>query len=359
MKKNKLKTLVILTPGFPANEADSTCIPPQQIFVKALKEARPELNIIILTFQYPFFSGEYTWHGMKVISFGGENKGRAFRLFTGLRVWRTLRKLNEDHQLIGLLSFWFGKCALIASGFARRHQLTNYCWILGQDAKAGNKYFNRIRPAGGSLIALSDFIAAEFSRNYGVRPEHLVPVGIEASLFGAADGVRDIDIIGAGNLIPLKQYGIFLEIIHALKTARPDIRAVICGDGPEMKKLDSRIKELELENNVLLKGRLPHPEVLLLMQRSKLFMHTSCYEGFGAVCLEALYAGAQVVSFVKPMQAAIQNWHIAAGTAEMVNILNTLLHDAHLKHEPVLPFPIQENVKKMMRLFDQSDAAIS
>jgi glycosyltransferase involved in cell wall biosynthesis len=358
MKDNKVKTLVILTPGFPENEADSTCIPPQQIFVKALKETHPELNIIILTFQYPFFSAEYDWHGIRVIAFGGENKGRLFRLFRGLRVWKTLGRLNKEHQLIGLLSFWFGKCALIASGFARRHRLTNYCWILGQDAKAGNKYFNLIKPAAESLIALSDFIATEFHKNYGIKPAHLVPVGIETSLFDAANAERDIDIIGAGNLIPLKQYPVFLEIIHSLKTFRPDIKAVICGDGPERKRLEQMIKALRLESNVLLKGRLSHPEVLLLMQRSRLFVHTSNYEGFGAVCLEALYAGAQVVSFVEPMQAAIKNWHIAAGTDEMVNILKTLLQDPTIRYEPVLPFPIQDNVKKIMDLFDHNDAAI-
>ncbi|HEY0177269.1 MAG TPA: hypothetical protein VGC08_12880, partial [Pedobacter sp.] len=179
MKTEKLKTLVILSPGFPENEADTTCIPPQQIFVKALKEVRPELNIIVLTFQYPFFSGEYQWYGIRVISFGGANKGRFFRLFTAPRVWVTLRKLNQEFRIIGLLSFWFGKCAYVADVFAKNYDLKHYSWILGQDARAGNKYFHKIKPAGTSLIALSDFIAREFNRNYGVSPEHIIPVGID------------------------------------------------------------------------------------------------------------------------------------------------------------------------------------
>jgi glycosyltransferase involved in cell wall biosynthesis len=359
MPKNKAKTLVILTPGFPENEADSTCIPPQQIFVKALKELRPELNIIILTFQYPFFSAEYQWHGVKVISFGGENKKRLFRLFTGLRVWRTLWKLNKEHQLIGLLTFWFGKCALIASSFAGRYHIKNYTWILGQDAKAGNKYVKKVKPEAGSLIALSDFIMKAFHKNYGIKPAHLVPVGIDTTLFHAAAAERDIDILGAGNLIPLKQYHIFLEIIHSLRTVKPDINAVICGDGPEMKRLSKIIKQLGLENNVLLKGRMPHPDVLLHMQRTRIFLHTSNYEGFGAVCLEALYAGTQVVSFVQPMDAAIQNWHIAGSASGMTEIVKALLQDQAIKYQPVLPFTIQDNARKMMFLFDQSDAAIS
>ena len=46
--------LIILSPGFPESEADSTCLPMQQQFVRALKEMHPELDIVVLTFQYPY-----------------------------------------------------------------------------------------------------------------------------------------------------------------------------------------------------------------------------------------------------------------------------------------------------------------
>ena len=45
---DKPKTFVILTPGFAKDEADSTCIPTQQNFVRALKEIYPQLNIITI-----------------------------------------------------------------------------------------------------------------------------------------------------------------------------------------------------------------------------------------------------------------------------------------------------------------------
>ena len=231
-RANRRKTLVILTPGFPENEADTTCVPPQQVFVKALKETYPQLNVVVLTFQYPFFSAVYDWYEVKVISFGSKHSNKIFRLMTNMRVWATLYKLNREEQLIGLLSFWFGKCAYAASRFAKVYQLKHYSWILGQDARAGNKYFQKIKPEGESLIALSNFITREFSKNYGVTPAHLIPVGINASLFSETSTHRDIDILGAGALIPLKQYKIFLGIIKSLKIVHPTIKAVICGDGP-------------------------------------------------------------------------------------------------------------------------------
>ena len=48
-------TLIILTPGFPQSETDSTCLPMQQSFVRTLTENYPQLKIIILSFQYPYF----------------------------------------------------------------------------------------------------------------------------------------------------------------------------------------------------------------------------------------------------------------------------------------------------------------
>ncbi len=356
---NKPDTLIILTPGFPENEADSTCIPPQQIFVKALKENNPQLNIVVLTFQYPFFSARYQWNGVDVISFGGQAKGRLYRKVMGVRVWAELKKINKEYHIVGLLSFWLGKCAFIGSWFAEKYHLKHYCWILGQDAKAGNKYVKRINPKGKSLIALSDFIATEFHKNYKILPQHIIPVGIDASLFAKVIPEKDIDIVGAGSFIPLKQYHIFVEVIKLLKKDFPNIKTCICGDGPEMVRLCKMIDLLDLKDNIKLLGRQTHTQVLTLMQKSKVFLHTSNYEGFGAVCLEALYAGARVVSFVKPMQADIENWHIVENKENMVQILKDILNSNESTYQSILPYSIHDNAKAAIKLFDYNPVAIS
>lgn len=355
----KPNVLIILTPGFPESEADSTCVPPQQVFVKALKEGNPQLKIIVLTFQYPFFSARYQWHGIDIISFGGENKGRIYRKVVGIRVWAELKKLHKEYRIIGLLSFWLGKCAFIGSWFAEKYHLTHYCWILGQDAKAGNKYIKRINTKRESLIALSDFISEEFHKNYGIVPQHIIPVGIDTLLFSESTQERDIDIIGAGSLIPLKQYDVFIEAIKSLKEDFPKIKTCICGDGPEMLPLSEMINNFDLKNNIKLLGTQPHEHVLTLMQKSKVLLHASNYEGFGAVCLEALYAGAQVVSFVKPMNTEIKNWHIATDRENMVQTLKTILQNQDLKYQSILPYSIHDNAKAVIKLFDYNPIAIS
>jgi len=353
------KTLVILSPGFPKDETDSTCIPPQQVFVRNLKLQFPTLNIVVLAFEYPFHSAHYLWNGVTVISFGGKNSGGITRLSNWLRVWLTLRRLKKQYQLLGLLSFWMGDCAFIANAFAKKNNLKHFCWILGQDAKPGNKYFRWTKPDGKSLIALSDFISKEVKNNYSVTPAHVIPVGVDPCLFSDVPVKRDIDILGAGSLIPLKLFSLLINMVSTLHIYFPDIRAVICGDGPERELLSMLIKDYQLEKNIELTGELPHASVLDLMQRTKVFAHPSSYEGLGMVCLEALHAGAQVVSFVRPMDQAIRNWHFAGTHDEMVNMLKAILEDPFCNHSKVSPYLIKDTCIAMMRLFDYNDSAIS
>jgi glycosyltransferase involved in cell wall biosynthesis len=358
MQTNLPKAIIILTPGFPANENDSTCVPPQQIFVKALQQMHPKLKVIVLTFQYPFVAGRYLWNGIEVIAFGGKGRGKIYRQVLWLKVVQCLHNLNKQYEIKGLLSFWLDECALIGSRFSKQKGIKHLCWILGQDAKVDNKYAERIKPKADELIALSDFVVEEYSKNYGIRPAHVIPVGVDSTLFGEGVGERDIDILGVGSLISLKQFDVFVKIAGFLKLSHPNIKAVICGKGPEQERLLAIIKTLGIEKNINLAGELPHHEVLALMQRSKLLLHASAYEGFGAVCLEALYAGANVVSFVKPMDAPIFNWHIAINEDDMLQKVESILNEPQPNYSPVLPYPIANNAQAMMELFNYSEAAI-
>lgn len=349
--KNTLETLVILSPGFPANEDDTACMPPQQVFVRALNEVCPGLNVIVIAFQYPYKRCEYQWHGVRVISLSGKNKGGVNRLVTWRKAWKVLGQLNRQYQVMGLLSFWFGECAFVGSYFALRHGLSHYTWLLGQDAKRGNKYFNWVKPRGESLIALSDFIVREMRKNYGLLPAQVIPVGVDTSLFGEAPEKRDIDVLGAGSLIPLKQYHLFVETINFLKVFYPGIKAVLCGKGPEMENLKNMAISLGLKDNIEFAGELPHKKVLELMQHSKVFLHTSSYEGYGAVLSEALYAGAHVVSFCKPMDKDYRHHYVVKTPEEVNKITLKLLKNTHRGHDSVSVCQAQQVAKNMISLF--------
>lgn len=311
------KTILILTPGFARNEADTACLPFQQVFLRAFRQQFPSQKIIILSFQYPYEESSYQWHGINVISMGGKNKGGLRRLLLWQKINRRLKRIAVENNISSVLSFWCGECALIAQRFAGANKVPWFCWIPGQDAKKENRYVKRIHPPSDALVAVSDFIAAEFERNHGVRPAHIIPPGIEDPQQGPLPE-KDIDVLATGSLIPLKQFSVFVEMIFEIKKKLPGIKAVLAGDGPEKEKLEQLIRLKSLEQNITLTGEIPHQQVLALMERSRLFLHPSSYEGFGIVCIEALYAGNHVVSFIRPMNAAIPNWHIVADKQAML-----------------------------------------
>ena len=139
-----------------------------------------------------------------------------------------------------------------------------------------------------------------------------------------------------------------------LKKQMPRIKVLLAGKGPEREKLQSLISKFNLESSVTMTGELPYSEVLKLMQRAKVFLHPSSYEGFGCVCLEALHAGARVISFCKPMNAQITHWHIAKDKdAAIANALK-ILSDQHTAYNPVKEFSINNTVTAMMKLWGEN-----
>ena len=346
------KTLIILIPGFPANEEDSTCLPFPQTFVKHLKLINPGLNIKVLAFQYPFFKSVYEWHGVEVHAFNGRNKGGFRRLFLWRTIWQRLKKICGEEEILGILSFWMGETALISKYAAKKYDLRSFTWLMGQDARKNNRYVSFARLQSESLIALSDFLADEYFRNYKIKPIVTIPPGIEVVPIPVKPKDRKIDILGVGSLIPLKQFDQLIVLVAGLADSHPGIRAVICGEGPERAKLQQLIQDFHLTGQIELRGELDHEKILEIMKETKILVHPSAYEGFGVVILEALYAGAQVVSYCKPMHTHFNHHHIVKTQEEMKKKLMELLDNKWLNHDPVLIYPIEETCKKILSLYN-------
>lgn len=350
---NEKHAFVILTPGFAGNEQDINCIPAQQSFIKNIKQQHPNLDIIVIAFQYPHFKGEYNWNGCRVIAMGGKGRAKLLRLLLWRKVVRQLRSIAKESTIKGILSFWCGECALIGNRFGRKNNIVHKCWIMGQDAKKENKYVKRIKADAAELIALSDLSQTTFKINHNTEPQFVIPLGIEYKENSITETDRDIDLLGVGNLIPLKRYHLFIEIVAELKKHYPNIKARICGKGPEEEKLRSLIEMSGLSSNISLLGEMPHDEILGLMKRSRILLHPSSFEGFGIVCLEALSSGMQVVSFVRPMNQQIEKWYIANDLDHMTAISKELLSNKTCA-KPVIPFQSRDSAKRVLKLFGVS-----
>ncbi len=352
--KTKPPAILILTPGFPANESDDNCLPAVQLFVKSLKASLPDIAIHVLSFQYPYKRGTYSWEGCLVTAFGGRNRAKGWRLLLWFRVWQHMKLLRKQYHLQSLLSFWLGETALLGKRFGERYKIPYYCWLQGQDAKKDNAYVRRVKAGSTSLIAISDFIARTLHEQHGIRPAYVIPLGVKAPLPLRNGQVRDIDIIAAGSLIPLKRYDVLLDVVNRVRHSFPELKVSLCGDGPEAGALTKKIAQLQLDEYIRLTGELPHGVLLRMMQRAKLFLHPSSYEGMSTVCLEALAAGAVVISFCQPMNESIPNWYVVHTPEEMAAKALDILATGDMQYHPFIPYPAAGTIAALSPLLLQS-----
>jgi glycosyltransferase involved in cell wall biosynthesis len=160
---------------------------------------------------------------------------------------------------------------------------------------------------------------------------------------------RPIDLLGVGSLIPLKRYDIFVDVVAALRKNRPAIKAVLCGRGSEEQKMREKIRSLSLEENISLAGEIPHKDVLSMMQKSRILLHPSEYEGYSSACLEALYAGCHVISFARAEERDIDHWHIVATIDEMYTTALALFNEKDFS--PVLVHTMENSAREIMKGF--------
>lgn len=90
-----------------------------------------------------------------------------------------------------------------------------------------------------------------------------------------------------------KDYETLLKAFSDLKEY-PEYKLYIIGDGPDKLRIEKLIKDFKLENTVYLLGRKQNPYIW--MKNSYAFIHSSKYEGFGLVILEALILGKLVIA---------------------------------------------------------------
>ncbi|MBK6826844.1 MAG: hypothetical protein IPG86_08260 [Chitinophagaceae bacterium] len=105
----KQSSLILLTPGFPENETDSTCLPWFQCFVRQLKDSYPDLKIIVVSLQYPFQKKEYQWEGIRVNAMGGRNSSGIAKRLLRYKVHQQLKDYVKRNPSLVLSVFGMEK----------------------------------------------------------------------------------------------------------------------------------------------------------------------------------------------------------------------------------------------------------
>ena len=78
-----------------------------------------------------------------------------------------------------------------------------------------------------------------------------------------------LNILWPANFFPVKSHLIFLEGFKSLSQSNLPYKLLLAGDGPLRKEIEIKINQLGIEDNVILLGYLPHPDLLNLYKFQK------------------------------------------------------------------------------------------
>ena len=151
--------------------------------------------------------------------------------------------------------------------------------------------------------AVSEVVRRDTMQYFGV-PSHKVTTIHNAIIKAAGDETCAAEfehfiknkriIFNVGRLSIEKGQHFLIRAFAIIAGAYPDVCLVILGEGEERKNLENLIKNLNLQDRVLLAGHKSNPSAYL--RRGELFVLSSTIEGMPNVLLEAMQADLPVLS---------------------------------------------------------------
>lgn len=127
--------------------------------------------------------------------------------------------------------------------------------------------------------------------------DRIEKLATDSSLLNAKEKelLKDDYIVAVSRLDNVqKDYRTLIKAYRDAVEAGFENKLYIVGDGPSKDEIKSWIKELNLEDKIVLLGLQKNPYVW--MKNSKFFVHSSNYEGLPTVLIEAMICGKTVVS---------------------------------------------------------------
>jgi glycosyltransferase involved in cell wall biosynthesis len=215
-------------------------------------------------------------------------------------VVRAVRKAKPDllhtHLVHGDVYGSIAATALRVPFVSSRHNDDRY--LLGPFRHVDRVFARPVR----RIIAISDAVH-RFLEQAGLPPQKIVTIryGLD-DLPSAPSETRPEDlglpasaplILSIGRLTRQKDHPTLLRAFVRARERHPEAYLALLGIGPLEAETRALVASLGLEGSVLLPGRC---EIRDWLGRATLFAHTSRWEGFGLVLLEAMLASLPIVA---------------------------------------------------------------
>ena len=162
-----------------------------------------------------------------------------------------------------------------------------------------------IMTAANFVTASSNYENSLISESYKIDKKKikLIKPGVDENLFSPDPSLsRENIFLSIGRIQKQKRQLEAIEFLNTFREIENDFKCYFIG-GPSgtsgddyLLELKEIVKELNLESHIEFLGNLPQSKIRELLNRSKLLIHTSQYETFGLVAIEAHSVGVPVVS---------------------------------------------------------------
>ena len=144
---------------------------------------------------------------------------------------------------------------------------------------------------GRPLIALSNSVRDEMVRELHWDPSnvHVVEPGVADRYTPGRPEERSPHplVVAVGRLMPQKHFDVAVRTLLAVKARRPDLEAVIAGDGPERERLHEQVHVAGAEGWLRVAGFVADDELVALYRRAWVLLSASQREGWGMTVTEA------------------------------------------------------------------------
>ena len=275
------------------------------VLANEISERGYEVDLVILN-----GCGEYLTYLVDDVNLINMNSNRAYRTLPKL-----ISYLRENKPLV-MLSFM--EIDNILSIIARIFSFINVKLIINIHALLSleKRHSNNLNykmsitlarylyPFAHGIIGVSQGVVEDLVTRFGISRYRCKtiynPIGsiheksyhINSLLSVGKHSLRPL-ILSVGTLKKSKDFQTLIRGFNLVRSVR-DCHLVILGEGDERTNLEELIRELHLQNDVLLPGSVD--DSFPYMERANVFVLSSIWESFGLVLVEAMAAGTPVVS---------------------------------------------------------------
>ncbi len=156
-------------------------------------------------------------------------------------------------------------------------------------SEINDRMFMRKLDAFDHIVTVSDWLREETIRR-GVPADRVTTIENCLDELPELNPERGDFILSLGRLVAVKGLDYLVEAMRDV-----DCKLIMCGRGPETKRLERQIAKYGLQDRIEIKGWVSEEEKVRLMGTCRFFVMPSLYEAYGIAAIEALSYGRPIV----------------------------------------------------------------